>query len=280
MKPKIKTKKNGHEPTKNVVGNGKHPTLKRHDLDRLARKNVGSRERFKSVTAYRMAIRDELARLKSKNTNRDLLEDVGSELVEASKLGQTPAYRKEFADVARLVCSLYGSSVNELAKFFNCDAHMIASWIKMHPEFDRAVNERATEMNVQVMGRLARRALGFYSATEKIFYDVKRGDVVRVPTKEYHPPSESAIFFWLKNRMPEHWKDVKDVNIEENRKVVMEIYKNFESLTQEQATDAYQELLKVEGTGVQLQPSSKESTPQDPGRTQRRGPITDVTADD
>jgi hypothetical protein len=275
------TKKQEPEP-KYALGNKQRSGgLKREDLRKLAIKNVGSRDRFKHPSAYRAAIADELARLKATNTNRDLLEDVGAEIVLSNKVGQAPVYRKEFADVARLICSLYGSSVSELAKFFNCDANMIVAWIKMHPEFDRAVNDRATEMNVQVMGRLARRSLGFYAATEKIFYDVKRGQVVKVDTKEYYPPSESAIFFWLKNRMPEHWKDVKDVNVEESRKVVMEIYKNFETLTQEQATDAYQELLKVEGTGVQLQPSSKaEGTSEDPSRVKRRGPITDVTTDD
>jgi hypothetical protein len=288
MKPKIKkpAKKNGYakevkEPkAEYVLGNGKHPKLKREDLEKIARKNVGGRDRFKHLTAYKHAIQDELTRLKSTNTNRDLLEDVGGELVESGRLGQPPVYRKEFADVARLICSLYGSSVNELAKFFNCDIHMITAWITMHPEFDRAVNERATEYNVQVMGRLARRALGFYAKTEKVFYDVKRGQVVKVPTTEYHPPSESAIFFWLKNRMPEHWKDVKDVNIDENRKIVLELYKNFDTMTQEQATDAYQELLKVEGSsGVQLHtPTKNQSKTED--RFKVKGTITDVPSED
>lgn len=287
-KPKVTAKKNGHLPNKKAssgfvyelgdFGDEKRTSKKLPDLAKIARKNVGGRDRFKNVTAYRFAIRDEMARLKKTNTNRDLLEDVGGEITESVIIRQPPAYRKEFAEVARLICSLYGSSVLELAKFFNCPGDQIKMWIKIHPEFDRAVNDRSTEMNVKIMGRLARRASGFYADTEKVFYDVKRGTVVKVPTQEYYPPSENAIFFWLKNRMPEHWKDVKDVNIDENRKVVMEIYKNFETLTQEQATDAYQELLKIESPGVQLRtPASTEAEAQAKAASgPRRGPVTDI----
>jgi hypothetical protein len=282
MKPKIK--KNGHtdyeQLNADLLGSAKHkkPKLSSNMITSLARKNVGGRRNFKNIAAYRLAVAQERERIvrDEKLTNKELMEAVGSAL----STGTPVSYRPEFAEVARLVCSLYGSTSAELSKFFKVSVVQISEWIRDYPEFDRAVHDRSTELNIQVMGRLARRALGFYAKTEKIFYDVKRGGVVKVDTKEYYPPSESAIFFWLKNRMPEHWKDVKDVNIDESRKVVLEIYKNFDTMTQEQATDAYQELLKVEGGGVQLPaPSEAKGAAQAP-RNPRKGSITDVSTDD
>jgi hypothetical protein len=209
-------------------------------ISTLADKHIGGRTAFKSITDYRIALRREKKRLRAASNNLSMAQHLFE--------GRMPSYRKEFVKAARIVCSLYGSSVEELGKFFGVTPGQIKHWMNEYPEFAQAVNDRATEINMQIMGRLARRALGFYAKTEKIFYDVKRGDVVKVPTKEYYPPSEPAIIFWLKNRMPDEWKDSKDVSIEETKKLTMEIYKNFDTMTSEQATDAYQELLKVSGT--------------------------------
>jgi len=211
-------------------------------LTMMAARNVGKPSDYKSRNDYLLALRAERWRLRKEYDTKDLIVEVEKRL----NPGGVTEYRKDFAQVARLVCSLYGSTRGELAKFFRVSENTITLWLQEYPEFNAAVNDRSTEMNIQIMQRLARRAMGFYANTEKIFYDVKRGDVVRVPTKEYHPPSESAIMFWLKNRMPEHWKDVKQVDVDETRKLTMEIYRNFDNMTSEQASDAYQELLKIE----------------------------------
>lgn len=224
------------------------PRISENEITRLARRNVGGRGKFVTYAEYRAAVTAERERLLKNNSNLALVEQF--EKSEAIRLntGSPAVYRKEFAEIARIVCSVYGSTQVELAKFFRTEKDTVFRWIRDYPEFEKAVYDRSTEMNMQIMRRLARRAQGFYADTEKIFYDTKRGDVVRVPTKEYYAPSESAIIFWLKNRMPEHWKDTKDVTTEESRHVVMEIYKNFENMTTEQASDAYQDLLKIEGS--------------------------------
>jgi hypothetical protein len=234
-----------------------HGTPLSKALLNLAKKNVGSRLGYATPTAFHRAYQIEHARLKEKySLDKELSESVLDRFggPDASK------YRPEFAEAARIVCSVYGSTQDELARFFRVTADVIAHWLRVHPEFSKAVYDRSSETNMKIMKRLARRAQGFHMDTEKIFFDVKRGQVVRAKTQDYFPPSESAIFFWLKNRMPEHWKDIKDVNVDEKRKVVLELYKSFDTMTQEQASDAYQELLKISPT--------TEERP--------RGPISDV----
>lgn len=250
---------------------GKHVNTKGRKTDlagltKLARDKVGPRTKFKSNADYLAALARERQRLRNKFTNKELIEAVEKRISNAP--GPAPEYRKEFANVARIVCSVYGSTVEELGKFFRVTPDQIQFWIRDYPEFEQAVRDRSTEINMQIMGRLARRAMGFHVNTEKIFYDVKRGHAVRVATKEYYPPSEAAIMFWLKNRMTEFWKDQKDVNIDETRKLTLEIYKNFDNMNPEQASDAYQELLKLQAPVASTELKGK------PGRKPKE--ITDV----
>jgi hypothetical protein len=260
-----KPKLNGHSKPPKKIKRIEPKSITLATVSVTADKNIGGREAFNTVTDYKIALRAEKRRLRSASSNLPLLKDTYDR---HSTPGRMATYRPEFAEVARIVCSVYGSSVEELGRFFGVTPGWIRHWMKEYPAFDKAVNDRATEINVQIMGRLARRALGFYAKTEKIFYDVKRGDVIKVPTKEYYPPSENAIFFWLKNRMADEWKDVKDVNLEETRKITMEIYKNFDTMTSEQATDAYQELIKIEGTASKAKTKDITDVPldeRDPG---------------
>lgn len=247
MKPKVRLKKNGQSWGVETLADG----VTR--LSSVAKKNIGPPSQFKSQADYRHALAAECAKLRKQSSNKELIERV-------AKSGRPTEYRKDFADIARIVCSLYGSTIAELARFFKVNEERIHGWIAEYPEFDKAVHDRSSEMNMQIMGRLARRALGFYANTEKIFYDVKRADVVRVPTKEYHPPSENAIFFWLKNRLPDLWKDRKELDTTENRNISIEIFKNFETMTPEQAADAYQELLKGEAPSGTQTPAGKART--------------------
>lgn len=237
----------------------RRPPDKVQSVTKLAQQQIGPPSKYKSLAEYKVALVRARKRIRETMDNKAIIEAV-EQKISKRPAGVETEYRGDFARVARLVCSVYGSTIEELAKYFRVSPQTIQSWIESYPEFERAIRDRSTEMNMQIMGRLARRALGFYANTEKIFYDVRRGDVVKVPTKEYYPPSEAAIMFWLKNRMPEQWKDLKDVNVDQTNKITMEIYKNFDSMTAEQASDAYQELLKLDAPAqVQADPKRKKN---------------------
>ena len=51
------------------------------------------------------------------------------------------------------------------------------------------------------------RANGFHYDAVKIFCD-KNGRVTKVPYREYVIPDVTAGIFWLKNRDPEHWREL------------------------------------------------------------------------
>jgi hypothetical protein len=116
-------------------------------------------------------------------------------------------YRPEFADTAKALCGIYGSTKKELGAFFGVSEVTIHVWLKRFPAFGEAVREGTAIASMKVMVRLYQSAIGFSVPTEKVFYDRRRHKFVRANTREYYPPSTTAQIFWLTNRMPEQWKD-------------------------------------------------------------------------
>jgi hypothetical protein len=57
---------------------------------------------------------------------------------------------------------------------------------------------------------LYERANGYSYDAVKIFCD-KNGNVTKVPYVEHVPPDVTACIFWLKNRDPQHWRDVQQL---------------------------------------------------------------------
>lgn len=210
--------------------------------DKLTRKAVGRPEDYPSKQAFMLARRNGRKKIRVVREKKLLFG-------RTDKHGSL--YKPGFAQAARLVCSIYGSTIEELANYFNVTDGTIQRWLKRHPEFRDAVHDERSRANIKVTERLFRRAMGFRVGAEKLFYDVKRGVVVRVRTTEYYPPNEAAIFFWLKNRMPDKWKDMKAVNCDLGAPLVADIYKNIDgSMAAEQAADAYNEFLKIGATST------------------------------
>lgn len=167
-------------------------------------------------------------------------------------------YRIEFAPVARIVCAVYGSTVEELAKFFRVQEATIYGWFKDHPEFRRAVEDASVAANMNVMQRLYRRAMGFSVPMEKVFYDSRRGKVVRAETREYYPPSEIAQIFWLKNRMPDKWKDRHELTGKDGSDLAGDIYNLFNmQVSPDAALETYNELLKIEAKAIEFKDKAR-----------------------
>lgn len=157
------------------------------------------------------------------------------------------AYRPAHAKAAKILCAVYGSTVHELAEFFRVDSNTITSWIKKRPDFREAVEDGAASANMTVMQRLYRQAVGFYYQGEKVFYDGRRGKVVRTTVREYVEPSETAQIFWLKNRMPDKWRDKHELSGPDGKKLAGDLYQLFNvTVSSDAAIDTYNKLLQVE----------------------------------
>jgi len=136
--------------------------------------------------------------------------------------GRPSAYRPEYATLAARACLVYGSTNDDLAKFFGVAIATIERWIEAHAEFRGALKGGKALSNLKVNESLYRRATGWEHPAEKIFMvDVTTtrtaadGSVVtrttkrpvRVPYIEHYPGDTTAAIYWTKNREPALWRD-------------------------------------------------------------------------
>ena len=106
-------------------------------------------------------------------------------------MGRPSKFKEAFIEQAKNYCQL-GATDAELATFFKVNVDTIYEWKKVHPTFSEATKIGKQESNERVKNSLYMKAIGFE-------HDDK-----------YYPPDTTSIIFWLKNRDPDNWKDVKE----------------------------------------------------------------------
>lgn len=101
-----------------------------------------------------------------------------------------------------------GLSMEQIAK--NCGVSVVAlyGWFKKHPEIKQAVAKGKEVVDYEVENALYKSAMG-YEVTEQQVDSKGNKRLV----KKYIPPNVVAQIFWLKNRMPDKWRDKHQTEI-------------------------------------------------------------------
>ena len=102
-----------------------------------------------------------------------------------------------------------GMTDYEIALYFKVSIATIKNWKSEHPEFGKSLKLGKGEPDEKVKRSLYERAIGYSYETEKIF--CQNGVVTKVPYTEHVPPDVTACIFWLKNRLPEEFRDKIDL---------------------------------------------------------------------
>src|SRR5271156_4789149 len=99
-------------------------------------------------------------------------------------------YRKEYAEIARRLCSNYAPSNPELADLLGVSPRTLTDWRARHPEFMAACSLGKEAANQRVVESLYNRAVGDFVEIEKKYTigSSRRTEKVR----EYIPPDVSA----------------------------------------------------------------------------------------
>ena len=105
--------------------------------------------------------------------------------------GRPSKLTPEMIELAKNYCSL-GATDAELCKFFGVASSTLYDWKNKHPAFAEATIAGKEVANQRVENSLYMKACGF-EVNDK-----------------YYPPDTTSIIFWLKNRDPNRWKDVKE----------------------------------------------------------------------
>jgi hypothetical protein len=136
--------------------------------------------------------------------------------------GKATLFKPEYTERVEELCRS-GSTDRDLALFFKVSINTIDNWKKRYPDFFLALLGKQ-EADANAAEALYRNAIGseYYEnqpvkLKRKIFDDT--GKVIRteehvqvVPLKKHSKPDTTAQIFHLKNRRPDQWRSVKQVD--------------------------------------------------------------------
>lgn len=126
-----------------------------------------------------------------------------------AKSGQPTKYKKAYCEQASKLCAL-GATDESLADFFNVCEKTINNWKEAHPEFLQSIKGSKLARDEAVERSLFDRAMGYSHPEDKIFNQA--GEPLIVPTTKHYAPDTAAAIYWLNNRQPDRWKNVKQVD--------------------------------------------------------------------
>lgn len=128
-------------------------------------------------------------------------------MTEKRERGRPTKFTAAFVAQARKLAIL-GATDREVAQFFEVNEATLYRWKHEHPDLCEALKVGKEQADARVEQALYRRALGYSHDAVKIAVNAA-GEVTQVPFVEHHAPDTTAAIFWLKNRRPEAWRDVK-----------------------------------------------------------------------
>lgn len=118
-------------------------------------------------------------------------------------------YKEEYNDQVTKLCRL-GAIDAELADFFGISEATLNNWKNQYPEFLESIKKGRQDSDAEVANKLYNRAVGYDHKEIKVF--CYRGDIITKEITAHYPPDPTSMIFWLKNRRPDLWRDVHDIN--------------------------------------------------------------------
>ena len=118
-------------------------------------------------------------------------------------------YKPEFCAEAQRLCD-DGATDKDLAAHFKVTSRTILRWRAAHSDFAAVIKIGKEKADARVERCLYQLATGYQIKATKIFCS-KDGAVTKVPYIEEVAPDTTACIFWLKNRKPAEWRDLKAI---------------------------------------------------------------------
>ena len=125
-------------------------------------------------------------------------------------VGRPTRYKKEFAAQA-LKLTILGATDETMADFFGVVESTINLWKLRHKEFSESIKKGKIEADANVASSLYKKAIGFKHKDSKVF--LHEGKAVVIPVDKQYPPDTRAAEFWLRNRQPELWRNINNIDI-------------------------------------------------------------------
>lgn len=161
--------------------------------------------------------------------------------------GRPTGYREEYNAIALRVCAMFGATDEDLAKVFDTTVNPINEWKRKNPDFRDAIHKGKEMFDTgKVEDSLLKRALG-YQIEEVHQEKDAEGNVTGEKVVKKWVISDTAILFWLKNRNPKRWRDLKAVELSNKDGEAFKTATLTAEMTAEEATKIYSQVIKGEG---------------------------------
>lgn len=119
-------------------------------------------------------------------------------------------YREDFPQLVEMWMR-QGLTEEQAAKNLGVHESTFEDYKKRYPEFSEAIKRGKAPVDFEVENALLKRALGYEA--DDVHVSNYMGEVTITPIKKVYPPDVTAAIFWLKNRRPDRWRDVKGVEL-------------------------------------------------------------------
>jgi hypothetical protein len=168
--------------------------------------------------------------------------------------GRPTKYKPEYVQIAKQLAKL-GAIDADLADAFQVRISTIRLWMNIHPEFSEAIKAGKQAANKRVERSLYERANGYNYPAVKIFMPAGSKQPIVVHYGEHCPPDVGAAFIWLKNRDPDRWRDVQNVEHVLGKYIISDKPMSEEEWARERAT-------VIDETATELPPNVTPALPQ------------------
>ena len=125
--------------------------------------------------------------------------------------GRPSKYSSYYAPLMAEVLASAGMLDKDIADRMGIAESTLNRWKLEHPEFREAIDRGKEEPNLMVEAAILKSALG-HKEDEVTQHRDEDGNIVGTTmVRRYYPPNTGAMIFFLKNRIPERWRDRQEV---------------------------------------------------------------------
>lgn len=111
-----------------------------------------------------------------------------------------------------------GLTLEQIANNMGIDTSTLWDWRKKNDNISNAIKKGKEVVDIEVENALFKRAIGYTKKLLKQKVD-KNGKVIDTYEEIEVPPDTTAQIFWLKNRLPQKWRDkIEPINTDDNKK--------------------------------------------------------------
>lgn len=152
-------------------------------------------------------------------------------------------FTKEFFDTA-IELAKKGYLDKEICEYCDVNINTFYSWKQKHPDFAEALRKAKHKINDKIEAQAYKRAMGYMVTETKTIYGTNEDgeeEVIRIEKHQKHIPSDTKVLLMLlKNRMPERYRDKKEVEL--SGELTNNVNLNLSSMTDEELLKELQKL--------------------------------------